>query len=48
LSDDFRAGLADTISLYGQGNVSARIKTILKSTARIRGQKRFFDIRHDY
>lgn len=45
LSDAFRANLPNTISLYGQGNVSQNIKNTLKTiTPRVR--KGFFDIDH--
>jgi len=45
LSDEFRRTLAGTVSLYGDGDVSGRIKDILKS-APLSVRKRFFDIEH--
>ena len=45
LSEEFRAGLPSTRSLYGSGDVSHRIKDTLK-TAALRTQKAFFDIEH--
>jgi len=47
LSDKFYKGLASTISLYGAGNVSVKIKDTLK-TIQLQTQKSFFDIRHDF
>jgi UDP-N-acetylglucosamine 2-epimerase (non-hydrolysing)/GDP/UDP-N,N'-diacetylbacillosamine 2-epimerase (hydrolysing) len=47
LSGEFQATLASTVSLYGQGNVSRKIKDILKD-APLREQKSFFDIPHEY
>lgn len=45
VSDAFCASLRNTISLYGQGSVSQKIKSTLKSvTPRVR--KPFFDIEH--
>jgi UDP-N-acetylglucosamine 2-epimerase (non-hydrolysing)/GDP/UDP-N,N'-diacetylbacillosamine 2-epimerase (hydrolysing) len=45
LSDDFRAGLPSTESLYGAGDVSRRIKETLKKSV-LQMQKAFFDIEH--
>ena len=45
LSADFRADLSATESLYGSGNVSHRVKNILK-TVTLQTQKAFFDIEH--
>ena len=45
LSEEFRAGLPSTKSLYGSGDVSHRIKDTLK-TAALQTQKAFFDIEH--
>lgn len=45
LSEEFRAGLPSTKSLYGSGDVSGRIKDALK-TATLQTQKAFFDIEH--
>lgn len=45
LSEEFRAGLPSTKSLYGSGDVSRRIKDTLK-TAVFQTQKAFFDIEH--
>lgn len=45
LSQEFRAGLPSTRSLYGSGDVSRRIKDILKTVV-IQTQKAFFDIEH--
>lgn len=47
LSFEFRAGLETTASLYGSGNVSRRIKDVLKSV-RLKVQKSFFPIEHAY
>ncbi len=47
LSKEFRATLAETVSLYGAGNVSERIKGILKSTPPT-VHKRFFDVEHGF
>jgi UDP-N-acetylglucosamine 2-epimerase (non-hydrolysing)/GDP/UDP-N,N'-diacetylbacillosamine 2-epimerase (hydrolysing) len=47
LSPEFRAGLNKTESLYGAGNVSRRIKNILKS-AKLEIQKPFFAIEHKH
>lgn len=47
LSADFRAQLTRTVSLYGQGAVSARIKEQLKS-CRPLARTAFFDIEHGY
>jgi UDP-hydrolysing UDP-N-acetyl-D-glucosamine 2-epimerase len=47
LSEDFRAGLPATKSLYGLGNVSRRVKNTLKVVA-IGLQKSFFDIEHGH
>lgn len=47
LAEEFRCTLADTISLYGYGNVSTKIKGLLK-TARPSVQKSFFDIDHGF
>lgn len=47
LSDPFRAQLADTVSLYGDGDASRRIVKCLKDS-RIRLQKPFFDIDHGF
>lgn len=47
LSDEFRSALANTVSLYGSGNVSARIKERLK-TVQLGVQKSFFDIDHGF
>lgn len=47
LSREFRATLAETASLYGSGNVSERIKGILKS-ARPSVHKSFFDVEHGF
>jgi UDP-N-acetylglucosamine 2-epimerase (non-hydrolysing)/GDP/UDP-N,N'-diacetylbacillosamine 2-epimerase (hydrolysing) len=45
LSNEFCASLPETVSLYGQGSVSQKIKSTLKSvTPRVR--KPFFDIDH--
>ena len=49
LSEEFRAGLPSTKSVYGSGEVSRRIKDTLKTVA-LQGQKalpkKFFDIEH--
>lgn len=45
LSEEFRAGLPATKSLYGLGDVSRRIKDTLKAVE-IKTQKPFFDIEH--
>lgn len=45
LSEEFRAGLPSTKSLYGSGEVSRRIKGTLKAGA-LQTQKVFFDIEH--
>lgn len=45
LSEEFRARLPITESLYGSGNVSRRIKDTLK-TSMLQSQKAFFDIEH--
>lgn len=47
LSEKFRSTLANTASLYGYGNVSARIKNLLK-TAQPSVQKSFFDINYEF
>ena len=47
LSEEFRGTLSDTVSLYGFGNVSGRIKDILKS-AKLSVQKSFLDIEHGF
>jgi UDP-hydrolysing UDP-N-acetyl-D-glucosamine 2-epimerase len=47
LSDEFRSKLAGTVSLYGSGKTSSRIKDVLKS-ARPVLQKPFLDIAHGY
>jgi len=47
LSPAFRATLADTVSLYGQGNAGVRIKDVLK-TADLAVRKPFFDIQHEH
>lgn len=47
LSEEFRAGLPSTKSLYGSGDVSGRIKDALK-TATLQTQKAFFDIEHTH
>lgn len=47
LSSEFRSGLAGTISLYGSGNTSARIRNVLKSAQPVL-QKAFLDIAHGY
>ncbi|BAV33514.1 UDP-N-acetylglucosamine 2-epimerase [Sulfuricaulis limicola] len=47
LSGEFRRNLANTVSLYGVGNASAKIKEILK-TVPLRVLKSFFDIKHEY
>jgi len=45
LSDDFRGNLPDTVSLYGLGSVSQKIKTMLKAV-KPEVRKAFFDIEH--
>lgn len=45
LSEEFRTNLPNTQSLYGQGGVSQKIKTALKSVA-IEVRKQFFDIEY--
>lgn len=45
LSEEFCRTLPGTVSLYGSGNVSVRIKDTLKS-ARLTVHKSFFDIEH--
>lgn len=45
VSDEFRRKLPDSVSLYGQGNVSQKIKATLK-TATLEVRKSFFDIEH--
>lgn len=45
ISDGFCRNLSDTVSLYGQGNVSKKIKTTLKMVAP-EVRKPFFDIEH--
>jgi len=45
LSEEFRAGLPFTRSLYGSGDVSRRIKDTLK-TVPLQTRKAFFDIEH--
>lgn len=45
LSEEFRARLPSTKSLYGSGDVSRRIKDTLKTVA-LQTQKAFFDIEH--
>jgi len=47
LADEIRESLPKTKSLYGSGEVSAKIKDTLKS-AEISLRKPFFDIEHDY
>ncbi|MEK6763025.1 MAG: UDP-N-acetylglucosamine 2-epimerase [Nitrospirota bacterium] len=47
LSEDFRASLPATQSLYGSGDVSRRVKNTLKVVA-IATQKSFFDIAHGH
>ena len=47
LSQDFRVTLAETVSLYGSGKVSERIKGILKSTP-LDDRKSFFDLEHGF
>lgn len=47
LSADFRGTLANTVSLYGFGEASGRIKDTLKS-AQISFHKRFFDVEHGF
>lgn len=47
LSEDFRAGLPVTESLHGSGDVSRRIKNVLKSVE-IETRKTFFDIKHEH
>ena len=47
LSEEFRGTLADTVSLYGCGNASGRIKNTLKF-ARLSVSKSFFDIEHEF
>ena len=47
LADEIRESLPKTKSLYGSGEVSAKIKDTLKS-AEISLRKTFFDIEHDY
>ncbi|TKB95362.1 MAG: UDP-N-acetylglucosamine 2-epimerase (hydrolyzing) [Nitrospira sp.] len=47
LSEDFRAGLPATKSLYGSGNVSRRVKNTLKVVS-MGQQKSFFDIEHGH
>lgn len=46
LSEDFCAGLPATKSLHGSGDVSCRIKNVLKSVE-LKTRKTFFDIRHE-
>lgn len=45
LSDVFRASLPNTVSLYGQGSVSLKIKSTLKTVTPV-VRKQFFDIEH--
>lgn len=45
ISDEFRRNLPNIVSLYGQGNVSQKIKTTLK-TVLLEVRKPFFDIEH--
>ena len=45
LSDVFCASLPDTVSLYGQGSVSQKIKSTLKTVTPV-VRKPFFDIEH--
>lgn len=45
LSDVFSASLPDTVALYGQGSVSQKIKSTLK-TVNLVVRKPFFDIEH--
>ncbi len=47
LSDEFRALLSSTASLYGQGSVSSKIKAQLKSCS-LQVRKSFFDIAHGH
>jgi UDP-N-acetylglucosamine 2-epimerase (non-hydrolysing)/GDP/UDP-N,N'-diacetylbacillosamine 2-epimerase (hydrolysing) len=47
LSEEYRSTLADTVSLYGCGNVSGKIKHLLRS-ARLSVEKTFFDIGHGF
>lgn len=47
LSEEFRARLPATESLYGSGNVSYRIKETLKKSV-VLTQKVFFDVEHVY
>jgi UDP-hydrolysing UDP-N-acetyl-D-glucosamine 2-epimerase len=47
LAPEFRSRLPETVSLYGHGNVSARIKDTLKEAA-LDVRKKFFNIAHDY
>jgi len=47
LSEEFRAALPSTKSLYGSGDVSRRIKDALKTVA-LQTQKAFFNIKHAY
>lgn len=47
LSAEFRGKLVDTVSLYGLGNVSQKIKTTLKAV-KPEVHKAFFDIEHGY
>jgi len=45
LSEEFRGNLAETVSLYGLGSVSQKIKTTLKAV-KPEVRKAFFDIEH--
>lgn len=47
LSEEFRGTLADTVSLYGHGDVSNRIKEILKSAV-LSVHKSFVDLQRGY
>ena len=47
LAPEFRSRLPVTVSLYGEGNVSTRIKDVLKM-ATLDVRKKFFDIAHEY
>jgi UDP-N-acetylglucosamine 2-epimerase (non-hydrolysing)/GDP/UDP-N,N'-diacetylbacillosamine 2-epimerase (hydrolysing) len=46
LSAEFRAGLGRTVSPYGEGGASARIRDVLRETV-LGTRKKFFDIRHE-
>lgn len=47
LSNEFQSKLGNAESIYGAGDVSTKIKNILKSVT-LNIQKSFFDIKHDY